>query len=367
MKPSSRRHRGTRDSEAVDSGIRNTEFTEDTPQLPVETHGTKPVTRRRASSVLALSLNSKLALSSVLIVTLALATLGLRSGSGFGSHAPGPTFELKPAGSASAAPIQGTWLATTVEINEVSVWESIRLRILGGTLVPLPTSTSSWTAKQDMASSLSNALAAATAAIGGVKAEVALVIGAVDESSLGYKVGMRSGEYIHSINGETVTDLDEASRILGRTSRSVSMVVGEPSRTLSIPVRSGALGVQILTMPTSKLPDLKVELPGVGGPSAGLLVALSEVDALTPGDLTGGRIIAGTGVIEIDGRVRPVSGAEAKIQAALQAKASIFFAPTDQEKSETTGMKVVPVETLRAALEYLCSNGSPAACPIVGR
>src|SRR5215472_13855138 len=39
----------------------------------------------------------------------------------------------------------------------------------------------------------------------------------------------------------------------------------------------------------------------IGGPSAGMMFALAIIDKLTPANLTGGKFIAGTGEIEVDG------------------------------------------------------------------
>ena len=46
-------------------------------------------------------------------------------------------------------------------------------------------------------------------------------------------------------------------------------------------------------------------LDGVGGPSAGMMFSLGIVDKLTPGELNGGKFVAGTGTIAPDGRGRP--------------------------------------------------------------
>ena len=54
--------------------------------------------------------------------------------------------------------------------------------------------------------------------------------------------------------------------------------------------------------------DATFGLQDVGGPSAGSMFALGIIDALTPGDMTGGKDIAGTGTIEIDGQVGAIGG-----------------------------------------------------------
>ena len=55
--------------------------------------------------------------------------------------------------------------------------------------------------------------------------------------------------------------------------------------------------------------DVKVLIdPRIGGPSAGLMFSLAIYDTLTPGSLTGGHDIAGTGEITADGTVGPIGG-----------------------------------------------------------
>ena len=51
--------------------------------------------------------------------------------------------------------------------------------------------------------------------------------------------------------------------------------------------------------------SVEISLKDVGGPSAGLMFALGIVDKLTPGSLTGGKFIAGTGTIDDAGQSAP--------------------------------------------------------------
>ena len=48
-----------------------------------------------------------------------------------------------------------------------------------------------------------------------------------------------------------------------------------------------------------------IPIENIGGPSAGLMFTLGIIDKLKPEDLTGGKIIAGTGTIDDDGQRRP--------------------------------------------------------------
>ncbi|HET6151995.1 MAG TPA: S16 family serine protease [Marmoricola sp.] len=65
----------------------------------------------------------------------------------------------------------------------------------------------------------------------------------------------------------------------------------------------------------------------IGGPSAGMMFALSIYDMLTPGSLTGGKTIAGTGEITADGAVGAIGGIGQKMIGAQRAGARLFLAP----------------------------------------
>ncbi|GAA2404372.1 hypothetical protein GCM10010191_10130 [Actinomadura vinacea] len=104
-------------------------------------------------------------------------------------------------------------------------------------------------------------------------------------------------------------------------------------------------------------------LGDVQGPSAGLILALARVDALTPGDLTGGRRIAGTGAINSDGTVTTVGEVTEKIHAAIAARADVFLVPTWQSREATaaakgTNLKIIPVRTTKEALNHLCTTAA---------
>ncbi|MGW6705012.1 S16 family serine protease [Streptomyces sp. NPDC054956] len=109
--------------------------------------------------------------------------------------------------------------------------------------------------------------------------------------------------------------------------------------------------------------DVKVELnlADVGGPSAGLLFSLGIVDKLdgngSGGDLTGGRIIAGTGTISGDGKVGAVGGVALKTQAARRDGASVFLVPaaecSDAQTELPEGLRLVPVTSLTDAVNAL--------------
>lgn len=67
--------------------------------------------------------------------------------------------------------------------------------------------------------------------------------------------------------------------------------------------------------------------PNIGGPSAGLMFSLSIYDILTPGSLTHGRVVAGTGEISPDGVVGEIGGIQQKIVGAQDDGAHLFLVP----------------------------------------
>ncbi|WNS45530.1 S16 family serine protease [Paenibacillus sp. MMS20-IR301] len=98
----------------------------------------------------------------------------------------------------------------------------------------------------------------------------------------------------------------------------------------------------------------------VGGPSAGLMFTMEIYNRLTPGDLTKGHRVAGTGTIDAEGTVGAIGGVKHKIVAADRKNAEFFFVPVknyDEAKAKAeqigTRMKLIPVSTLSDALKYM--------------
>jgi Lon-like protease len=104
---------------------------------------------------------------------------------------------------------------------------------------------------------------------------------------------------------------------------------------------------------------VKINLPNIGGPSAGLMFALAIIDKLTPGNLTGGRFIAGTGEILPTGAVQPIGGIQQKMAGARSAGATIFLTPavncSDAAGAVPSGLRLVKVSTLAGAIHDLAA------------
>jgi PDZ domain-containing protein len=115
--------------------------------------------------------------------------------------------------------------------------------------------------------------------------------------------------------------------------------------------------------------EVNIQLEDVGGPSAGMMFALGIVDKLTPGALTGGEEIAGTGTLTAGGQVGPIGGIRQKLYGALNAGSDWFLAPTENCDEVVghvpDGLTVFSVATLGDALTAVeaISNDDTGALP----
>ena len=104
---------------------------------------------------------------------------------------------------------------------------------------------------------------------------------------------------------------------------------------------------------------ITIEAGQIGGPSAGMMYTLAVMDLLSPDDLTGGYVIAGTGTIDLAGNVGAIGGIRQKVVAAEAAGAEFMLVPAANFEEASTArradMQLVSVATLDEALEFLGS------------
>ena len=121
---------------------------------------------------------------------------------------------------------------------------------------------------------------------------------------------------------------------------------------------------------TSSAPfTVDIPIEGIGGPSAGLMLALGIIDKIKPEDLTGGKVIAGTGTIDSSGKVGPIGGVPQKLIGAKRDGATIFLTPADNCAEAVANarpglllVKVDSLDTALTALDTLRAGGTPTLC-----
>lgn len=153
---------------------------------------------------------------------------------------------------------------------------------------------------------------------------------------------------------ELMTTIPEGTRVTLGVRRGEQQV---PAALTTIAPQEGTTG-SLLGLSLRVSVDSQVEatfgLSDVGGPSAGMMFALGVVDEITPGSLTGGKDISGTGTIDMNGQVGPIGGIQQKMAGARNAGSTFFLAPAsncDEVKGhEPEGMKVFAVSTLHEAV-----------------
>ena len=184
---------------------------------------------------------------------------------------------------------------------------------------------------------------------------------------------LQVGDVITAVDGEPVHTNQDVVDLVGThdPGDTVTFTVERDDETRAVPVTLGKdperpsrplVGITVSSY--LKLPvDVRIDAGQIGGPSAGIMFALSIIDKLGPDDLTGGRVIAGTGEIDRDGNVGPIGGIDEKILGAVdrgpdKRPASVFLVPEAnlaQAKRAPVDRDVllVPVATLHDAVTAL--------------
>lgn len=145
---------------------------------------------------------------------------------------------------------------------------------------------------------------------------------------------LRAGDIIDSIDGTTFVDADSLHDAVVANGTTTAMTVGFTrkglQRTVKITPKSTDAGptIGVFLGVTYKFPfAVDIQLQNVGGPSAGMMFALGIIDKLTPGELNGGKHVAGTGTIDASGTVGAIGGIRQKMYGARAAGATYFLAP----------------------------------------
>jgi PDZ domain-containing protein len=189
---------------------------------------------------------------------------------------------------------------------------------------------------------------------------------------------LKADDVITAVNGTKITNPNKLTDVVrakpAGTAFTIAYTRAGKAGTAQITTKVGddgktpRLGVEIATKQPHPF-DVKIDLDKIGGPSAGLMFTLGIMDKLEPEDLTGGKIIAGTGTIDDDGNVGPIGGIPQKLVGAKSAGAKIFLVPKDNcaeaLKNAVSGLPMAEVATVDDALTALktfTSGGTPKPC-----
>ncbi|WP_433827185.1 YlbL family protein [Actinoplanes sp. CA-015351] len=189
---------------------------------------------------------------------------------------------------------------------------------------------------------------------------------------------LAAGDVITSVGGTTIEDPSQVTELVRAKPAGTALAVGYQrdgkAGTAQITTKTAdgddtpRLGIEIETTQPNPF-DIEIDLDKIGGPSAGLMFSLGIIDKLKPEDLTGGKVIAGTGTIDDNGNVGPIGGIPQKLVGAKDAGAELFLVPKDNcaeaLRNAVTGLPMAEVATVDDALTALAtftSGGTPKPC-----
>lgn len=217
-----------------------------------------------------------------------------------------------------------------------------------------------------LTSSKDTSRAAGLRAAGFEVPETPVVAGLVED---GASVGLlEPDDEIRTVDGDPVDTSGDVVDTVGRVEPgdvvSVGVVRDGEQQTVDVTTKADPQDADrpLIGITIGTTYDFPVEIENnlgdqVGGPSAGTMFALAIYDRLTPGSLTGGRTIAGSGSITGDGEVGPIGGIRQKMAGAAADGAEIFLVPAancdEAASGDDHGLTLVSVETLDGAIEAL--------------
>jgi PDZ domain-containing protein len=220
-----------------------------------------------------------------------------------------------------------------------------------------------------------NAKAAALKLLG-IPYESYQAVTLVDQTGAAAKL-LKAGDKVLKIQGQDVIDLAQIKSLVqateGKSPVVIDIVRGTTSKKVSITPKKveGEWRIGVFISPVPVFPfKIDIQVGDVGGPSGGQMLALAIYDKLTPGYLTGGQDIAGTGTIDPDGNIGQIGGIVQKMYGVSRAGIKWFFAPSSN-CSEVVGnipdgIQVVKVSTLQdslAAIKVISSGGDTSSLP----
>ena len=287
----------------------------------------------------------------------------------------------------TAGGIDGEYLVMTVNLRPATAWGWLRAQLFAdASLQPRNTVVSGEISDRDYFQrqrTVFDTSAAVAASVGlehagypvdrdqltGSGALVARVIeGAPADGTL------RPGDVITAVDGERIQVAEELRALLSEGSGERVVSVRRGSLDLQLRVAPGVISIDGESVwgigadyhtanPRVALPiSVQVDAGRIGGPSAGLLTALTVYDMLDPIDLAAGRRIAGTGTMAPDGTVGRIGGVRQKIWAAHRESADVFVVPESQVETavealpSNSTMRIIPVATFDEAVSALLAT-----------
>ncbi len=181
---------------------------------------------------------------------------------------------------------------------------------------------------------------------------------------------LRPGDVILAFEGQPVASTDDLKELAQEAGvgDELALEVRRDGTTVEVTVRADrvpglahpGMGITLQTLGQDIDLPIDVELVDqrdIGGPSAGLMVALTVYDLVADEDLLDGRRVVGTGTVDGTGTVGRIGSIREKTLTAIAAGADLMLVPASQAaqaRDVAEGrVEVVGVQSLNDALEAL--------------
>jgi PDZ domain-containing protein len=178
-------------------------------------------------------------------------------------------------------------------------------------------------------------------------------------------------DVIISVDGTPTPTIATLHRVLAgvKPGSPVALRVRRSDRLLTVRLRTvtnsqepghAFIGIAAEQAAQIKLPiRVSINLPSVGGPSAGLAFALEVMQRLGK-NVTHGYRVAATGEMELNGTVAPIGGVKQKTYGVRQAGADVFLVPAAGGNAAVARryagpLRIIPVRTFGQALHALAT------------
>jgi PDZ domain-containing protein len=183
---------------------------------------------------------------------------------------------------------------------------------------------------------------------------------------------LAKGDVLQAVDGQKIQDEVDLRAKINRAAAGKPVAITyqrgkAPPATVSIVPKAvtdaGGSRKAIGVIPDNQWPvkvdvqNVSIDGQPVGGPSAGLMLALGILDVYNGNQLVNGTTVAGTGTISDDGQVGPIGGVQQKLVGARRNGAQVFLVPAgncaEAQHAIPSGLRLVKVDTLHQAAGVL--------------
>jgi Lon-like protease len=298
----------------------------------------------------------------------------------FVEYAPGRPNEIPPlieVTGVETTPIEGTTALLTVFLRDATPLSATRVLLdparelaPASTIAPSGLTPEFFEAQRDSFADAFQIATAVGAEAAGVEVDVTTEVRIVDVLEGSPADGLlAAGDRVVAVDGRP---LDDAAQLQARTRRAedgdeLTLTIDHAGSERDVQVRlaplggGGQVGLGVLAETATTSLELPFEVAlgstRIGGPSAGMMTAVTLFDLLSEEDLIAGRTVLGTGTVAVDGRVGPVGGVPEKVRSAHEYGADLVLVPAAQleaaQLAAPDGFEVIGVATVDEAIEAL--------------